>query len=65
MKDLHSGCPWLLLPLELWEKILDLVDSQGLFGLQESCRTLKDIVLSYILNGRLKHRALVSYILLY
>ena len=48
------------LPAEIWEKILDLLDTKALSNCQHTCLEWKSIVKSYVLSGRLKNRALVS-----
>ena len=53
--------PSLTLPTEIWEIILDCLDSKELLNFQHTCHAWRQIVLSYIINGRLKNRALVSY----
>lgn len=55
--------PWPLLPrlpLEVWERILDLVDAEGLEALQNSCTEFRDVVVAYVMSGRLGRRARVS-----
>ena len=51
---------WAQLPNEIWERILDDVDSRGLESAQETCVAWKNIVIAYALNGRLLNRAKVS-----
>ena len=53
---------WAQLPSEIWERILDDVDSRGLESAQEACVAWRNIVISYTLNGRLLNRAKVSYL---
>jgi len=48
------------LPAEIWEKILDLLDTRALLNCQHTCHEWRSMVLSYVLSGRLKNRALVS-----
>lgn len=54
---MHLSFP---LPAEIWEKILDLLDTSSLLNCQHTCQEWRSIVLSYVLSGRLKNRALVS-----
>ena len=49
------------LPQEIWEKILDLLDTDSLLNLQASCRCFASAVVSYACRGRLKERALVGH----
>ena len=53
---------WAQLPNEIWERILDDVDSRGLESAQEACVAWRNIVIAYTLNGRLLNRAKVSYL---
>ena len=53
---------WAQLPNEIWERILDDVDSRGLESAQETCVAWKNIVIAYTLNGRLLNRAKVSLV---
>ena len=48
------------LPTEIWEKILDLLDTSSLLNFQKVCREWRSVVLGYIMNGRLGNRALVN-----
>ena len=52
--------PSLYLPNEIWELILDCLDTQALLNFQHTCHPWRQIVLSYVINGRLKNRAFVS-----
>ncbi|XP_059091699.1 uncharacterized protein LOC131887181 isoform X2 [Tigriopus californicus] len=49
---------WDNLPREIWEKILDSLDTHGLQQAQNTCASWREIVLAYIMNGRLGNRAL-------
>jgi len=49
------------LPYELWEQILDLLDTQGLLSFQKVCTDWREIVVSYVMDGRLKSRALSPF----
>ncbi len=49
------------LPQEIWEGILDLLDTDSLLNLQASCRYFASAVVSYARGGRLKERALVGH----
>ena len=49
----------LILPTEIWEIILDCLSSQGLLNFQHTCHAWREIVLNYIINGRLKNRSFV------
>ena len=49
----------LILPTEIWEIILDCLSSQGLLNFQHTCHAWREIVLTYIINGRLKNRSFV------
>ena len=51
---------WALLPNEIWEKILDDVDTKGLESAQEVCDAWRGVVVAYVLSGRLLNRAKVS-----
>ena len=53
---------WAQLPNEIWERILDDVDSKGLESAQDACVAWRNIVISYTLNGRLLNRAKVSFL---
>ena len=53
-----SSLPYL--PIELWECILDMLDTPGLLGFQQACQEWHDILINYVMSGRLKNRALVS-----
>ena len=48
------------LPMEIWEDILDLFDRSSLLNFQNVCRNWYDVLIQYVMNGRLKSRALVS-----
>ena len=49
------------IPAEIWEHILDLIDdTNDLLNFQQVCRHWYDVLIQYVLNGRLKNRALVS-----
>ncbi|XP_059091697.1 uncharacterized protein LOC131887181 isoform X1 [Tigriopus californicus] len=50
---------WDNLPREIWEKILDSLDTHGLQQAQNTCASWREIVLAYIMNGRLGNRALL------
>ncbi len=50
-----------VLPIEIWEKLLDLLDRESLLSFQDVCLEWRKIVLAYIMSGRLGSRALVSY----
>ena len=50
------------IPTEIWEKILDLLDSTSLLNFQNVCKEWYDITIQYVISGRLKNRALVSII---
>ena len=47
------------LPIEIWELILDLLDTKSLLNIQESCHTYRNIILDYVIRGRIRDRALV------
>ena len=51
------------IPTEVWERILDLLDSQSLLNFQNVCQEWYHITIQYVMSGRLKNRALVSYLL--
>ena len=46
-------------PVEIWERIFDLLDSKSLQSVQKVCPHWKSLVLGYVMNGRLGNRALV------
>ena len=46
-------------PVEIWEQIFDLLDSESLQSVQKVCPHWKSLVLGYVMNGRLGNRALV------
>jgi hypothetical protein len=48
------------IPAEIGEHMLDLLDTNGLLKFQQVCRYWYDVSIQYVLNGRLKNRALVS-----
>jgi hypothetical protein len=48
------------LPVEIWELIFDLLDTRGLQNVQKVCTQWRNLVLGYIMNGRLGNRALVN-----
>ena len=48
------------LPAEIWEKILDLLDTNSLLSFQHTCHQWRNIILEYVMRGRLRNRALVS-----
>ena len=50
---------WALLPPELWEKILDDVDADGLESAQSASREWNRIVVAYVAGGRVRDRARV------
>ena len=56
----ESSDLWSSLPYELWEQILDRLDQAGLLSVQAACQRWKETVISYVMSGRLKSRALVS-----
>jgi hypothetical protein len=58
-----SGAAWSRLAYEIWEKILDDVDTVGLESAQRTCTEWRGIVLAYAASGRLKNRARVSALL--
>ena len=47
------------LPIEIWELILDLLDTKSLLNFQDSCHTYRNIILDYVIRGRIRDRALV------
>ena len=51
-------------PPELWEKILDHLDTNSLLNFQHTCQSWRSTILDYIMRGRLKNRALVRRITL-
>ena len=56
-----STSPLPHLPYEVWEMILDLLDkTEDLLAFQRVCNEWKEVLLSYVMDGRLKSRALVS-----
>jgi hypothetical protein len=56
---MKTGSP--IFPSEIWEKILDLLDTASLLNFQKVCQFWRSIVLGYIMNGRLGNRALVKH----
>ena len=53
------------LPIEIWELILDLLDTKSLLNFQDSCHTYRNIILDYVIRGRIRDRALVRIKILY
>jgi len=54
------------LPYEVWEMILDLLDkTEDLLAFQRVCNEWKEVLLSYVMDGRLKSRALLVERLVY
>ena len=54
------------LPYEVWEMILDLLDkTEDLLAFQRVCNEWKEVQFSYVMDGRLKSRALVSMLLVF
>jgi len=52
------------LPYEVWEMILDLLDkTEDLLAFQRVCNEWKEVLLSYVMDGRLKSRALAALVL--
>ncbi len=49
-----------IFPLEIWEKIFDFLDSESLLSFQKVCTEWRNLILSYIMNGRLGNRAMVK-----
>ena len=49
------------LPAEIWEEILDLLDTNSLLNFQHTCHTWRNIILEYIMRGRLRNHALVKH----
>ena len=49
----------LTLPIEVWELILDLLDTKSLLNFQHSCHAWRNIILNYVMRGRIRDRALV------
>ena len=47
------------LPIEIWELILDLLDTKSLLNFQHSCLTYRNIILDYVIRGRIRDRAMV------
>jgi len=54
----------LYLPFEMWENIFDHFDRETLDNFQQVCQHWKDLVISYVMNGRLANRALESIFIL-
>ena len=48
------------IPFEIWETILDLFQRQDLLSFQKVCQEWHDVVVQYVLSGRLMNRAVVS-----
>ena len=48
---------WALLPPELWEKILDEVDAEGLVSAQSASQAWNRVVIAYVASGRVRNRA--------
>ena len=48
------------IPIEIWENILDILDTSSLLNFQQVCRDWYDILIQYVMSGRLENRALVS-----
>ena len=60
----NSFLPLPHLPYEVWEMILDLLDkTEDLLAFQRVCTDWREVLLSYVMDGRLKSRALVSNII--
>ena len=47
------------LPIEIWELILDLLDTKSLLNCQDTCHTYRNIIIDYVIRGRIRDRALV------
>ena len=47
-------------PFEIWETILDSLARQDLLSFQNVCQEWHDVVVQYVLSGRLMNRAVVS-----
>ena len=55
-----GGMSWVLLPPELWQKILDNVDAKGLESAQSASRAWNRIIIAYVASGRrVRNRARV------
>ena len=48
------------IPFEIWETILDTLDRQDLLNFQNVCQEWYDVLIRYVMSGRLKNRAVVS-----
>ena len=51
------------IPTEVWENILDLLDSSSLLNFQNVCQEWYNIMIQYVMSGRLKNRAMVRCLL--
>ena len=48
-----------IVPIEIWDIILDFLDTKSLLNFQHTCHTWRNIILDYAMRGRLRSRALV------
>ena len=46
-------------PFEIWDIILDFLDTKSLLNFQHTCHTWRNIIHDYAMRGRLRSRALV------
>ena len=51
-----------IVPIEIWDIILDFLDTKSLLNFQHTCHTWRNIILDYVMRGRLRSRALVRNI---
>ena len=48
-----------IVPFEIWDIILDFLDTKSLLNFQHTCHTWCNIIHDYAMRGRLRSRALV------
>ena len=48
-----------IVPFEIWDIILDFLDTKSLLNFQHTCHTWHNIIHDYAMRGRLRSRALV------
>ena len=51
-----------IVPFEIWDIILDFLDTKSLLNFQHTCHTWRNIIHDYAMRGRLRSRALVRNI---
>ena len=54
-----------IVPIEIWDIILDFLDTKSLLNFQHTCHTWRNIILDYAMRGRLRSRALVRILTIF